>query len=204
MCATSTETLPVDVGRAPEIELECSDADIMNRSVSDPRAFELIYGRYASVLHRYVARRMGSAVADDVTSEVFLIAFRGRQSFDLEADSALPWLYGIATNVIRRHWRTERNHHRTIERTGIDPVVAYDHADAVVSQVNASALHKRLSGALGRLSRKEYEVLVLVTWEELTYDGVAQALDIPVGTVRSRLNRARRRLRDILQTSDEN
>ncbi|MEV6924305.1 RNA polymerase sigma factor [Dactylosporangium sp. NPDC051485] len=175
-----------------------TDAAIVARSRTEPERFGEIYDRYADAVHRYLARRAGPALADDLTAETFLAAFRGRHGYDPQAERALPWLYGIATNLLRRHARAERAQYRAWARTGADPVVADNHADAVAAGVTAEATVRRLAGALAGLTARERDVLLLVVWGALTYEETAAALDVPVGTVRSRLNRARRRLRDAL------
>jgi RNA polymerase sigma factor (sigma-70 family) len=173
------------------------DATLIAWSRTDPDRFGEIYDRYAAEVHRYLARRIGAALADDLTAETFLVAFRSRYRYDPSAERALPWLYGIATNLLRRNARTERAQYRSWARTGADPVAA-DHADAVAATVSAQATVRALTGALARLTVRERDVLLLVVWGALTYEETAAALDVPVGTVRSRLNRARRRLRDAL------
>jgi RNA polymerase sigma factor (sigma-70 family) len=175
-----------------------SDAALIAGSLADPECFGEIYERYAAEIHRYVARRAGSALADDLTAETFLVAFRGRHRYDVQAERALPWLYGIATNLLRRQARTERALYRAWERTGADPIMADNHADAVAANLTAQATLRRLVGALSRLTVRERDVVLLVAWASLSYEETAAALAVPVGTVRSRLNRARRRLRDAL------
>ena len=178
------------------------DAVVIAGSVSDPTRFEAIYDRYAATIHRYAARRIGVSLADDVAAETFLQAFRLRRRFDRAATSALPWLYGIATNLIRRHRRRETAQYRAWARTGADPTTVTDHADRVVLQVAATQRARAVHAALARLTAKERDVVLLVAWCELSYEQVAQSLGIPVGTVRSRLNRARGRLEAALTGLD--
>jgi RNA polymerase sigma factor (sigma-70 family) len=175
-----------------------SDADLIEASRSDPERFAEIYDRHAVPVHRYLARRVGSRGADDLASETFLVAFRLRERYDLSHEHALPWLYGIATNLLRRHHRTERANYRLLARTGVDPLAGLDHADEVVLRVAAEAEGRTVAAALARLTAKERDVLLLFAWAGLAYEEIAAALDIPTGTVRSRLNRARERLRNAL------
>jgi RNA polymerase sigma-70 factor (ECF subfamily) len=177
-----------------------TDADLVFLSRTVPERFGEIYDRYVVEVHRYLARRVGPALADDLVAETFLTAFARRQRYDHTAECALPWLYGIATNLLRRHWRTERALYRAWERAGVDPTVSDNHADDVAARVSATAIAKDLAGALGRLSARERDVLLLVVWGALSYEETAAALGIPVGTVRSRLNRARQRLRAAMQS----
>lgn len=179
-----------------------TDGAVIIRSLENPEHFEVVYDRHVMAIHRYASRRVGTTLADDVAAETFLRAFRARARYDPAADSALPWLYGIATNVLHTHRRREKTQYRAWERTGADPVVAADHAEGVVLQVAAGERARQLNGALARLTQKERDVVLLVTWAELSYEQAAESLGIPVGTVRSRLNRARGRLRDILNRFD--
>jgi RNA polymerase sigma-70 factor (ECF subfamily) len=179
-----------------------TDAAVIARSQTDPERFGEIYDRHATEVHRYLARRIGLALADDLTAETFLAAFSSRHRFDPTAERALPWLYGIATNLLRRHARTERAQYRGWERTGADPTVVDNHADTVAATVSAQATVRKLSGVLARLTVRERDVVLLVVWGALTYEETAVALGVPVGTVRSRLNRARQRLRDALGGSN--
>ncbi|MBV8932264.1 MAG: RNA polymerase sigma factor [Kutzneria sp.] len=185
-------------GIRPEPDVRDAAVTAIGESLSDPERFGEVYDLHATAVHRYLSRRAGAALADDLTAETFLAAFRGRRRFDLTARTALPWLYGIATNLVRRHRRAEVAQYRAMARTGVDPVFADNHADLVADRVVAVATGTRLSGALARLTAKERDTLLLFAWGELNYDDIAAALHIPVGTVRSRLNRARRRLRATL------
>ena len=128
-------------------------------------------------------------------SETFLVAFERRDRFDHSWDDARPWLLGIATNLLRRHHRTESRMLQTLSRRGA-AARSDDHADAVASRVDAAAGAAAIARALGGLSRDDRECLLLYAWADLTYEGIAQATGVPIGTVRSRLNRARRILRD--------
>jgi RNA polymerase sigma-70 factor (ECF subfamily) len=174
------------------------DAAIIGESTTVPERFGEIYDRHATAIHHYLARRVGPVVADDLTSETFLVAFRTRDRYEQHRDDARPWLYGIATNLAHRHQRTERANYRALARSGIDPLHSADHAESVAAQVTASAQVKDIADVLAHLTAKERDVLLLFAWAELSYDEIATALEIPVGTVRSRLNRARQRLQSTL------
>jgi RNA polymerase sigma factor (sigma-70 family) len=173
------------------------DNVLIERSLTVPAAFAGIYDRYAGAVHRYLARRIPWSVAEDLTGETFLIAFRQRHRYQLDQADALPWLYGIATNLVHRHRRTEVRMYRALARTGVDPLVEHD-TDRVVARAAATAATRRLAAALAKLPAGERHVLLLVAWQELGYAEVARALDIPIGTVRSRLHSARGRLRRAL------
>lgn len=173
------------------------DASLIERSVTEPELFGVLYERHAAAIHRYVTRRLGNVVADDVVADTFLIAFRGRARYDPARRTAGPWLYGIASNLIAKHHRAEIRLYRACLRTGTDPV-AEPYIDRVEARVLSAGWQRPLAGALARLSAKDRDVLLLIAWAELSYEQVAQALDIPIGTVRSRLNRARRKVQSAL------
>jgi RNA polymerase sigma-70 factor (ECF subfamily) len=187
------ETVPPDAS--------LSDADVIRGSAREPERFAVLFDRYAAQIHRYAARRLGTQTADDIVAETFLIAFRKRDTYDLDRPLARPWLYGIATTLVARHYRREERHFRALERTGLDPLPE-PMADAVVARVAAQEQERRLSGALAELSSGDRDVLLLVAWGDLGYEEVAEALGIPPGTVGSRLNRARRKLRAALGGAD--
>src|SRR2546423_517050 len=174
-----------------------SDAAIIVRSRDEPESFALLFRRHAAALQRYIARRIGPTVAEDVLADVFLAAFRQRHRYDPDRADARPWLYGIATNLVGRHRRAEVRALRNLERTGMDPVTEafVERSDA---RVGAAAVRQRLAAALAALRPGYRDALLLVAWGELTYEEVAAALDIPVGTVRSRVNRARSSMRTSL------
>jgi RNA polymerase sigma factor (sigma-70 family) len=177
-----------------------SDAAVIDASRERPEAFAQLYDRHAAQIHRYAARRLGDGAAEDITAETFLAAFRTRGRFDTDRLSARPWLYGIAANLIGRHRRSEVRGLRALARTGVDPV-AETWSDRVDNRVTAQAARAPLAAALADLSARDRHVLLLVAWADLSYVEVAEALDIPVGTVRSRLNRARKKLRSALGTN---
>jgi RNA polymerase sigma-70 factor (ECF subfamily) len=170
------------------------DAAVVARSLEQPELFARLYDRYAPDIHRYAARRLGDGAADDITSDTFLVAFRIRSRYDLARPNARPWLYGIAGNLIGKQRRSEVRALKALARTGQDPVAA----SWVEDTDSRIAAQGPLAGALAALSAGDRHVLLLVAWADLTYQEVAEALDIPVGTVRSRLNRARRKVRTAL------
>ena len=177
------------------------DAALIERSWHEPEAFAALYDRHAAPIHRFAGRRLGDQMADDVVGETFLAAFRRRKRYDLRRADARPWLYGIAANVIGKHRRAEVRMLRAFARTGADPVAA-GHADLVDSRVCAAAVQRDLAAALAGLSAGDRDVLLLIAWADLSYEETAAALGIPVGTVRSRLHRARRKVREALGGQD--
>jgi len=174
-----------------------TDASIIRESMTSPARFADLFDRHFPAIHRYLARRIGRQLADDIAAETFLQAFRARERFDLRHQSARPWLYGIATNVLRYHHREERRRLAAYARIEAE-LVSPDETEAADSRVHASSLASQVAAALAELSRGDRDALLLFAWGELSYEEIARALRIPVGTVRSRLSRARRRLRELI------
>lgn len=181
-------------GVAVRLVGEGTDAELIRASWHNPDCFGALYDRYAPMLYGYAALRIGPGPAEDVVADMFLAAFAQRQRYDLTRTSARPWLFGILTNKIAERGRTERIHYRAYARAWQSPVVD-GIADRIDDQVTAQAERGRLAAALSRLKPADRHVLLLVAWGDLSYDEVAQALGIPVGTVASRMHRARRRVR---------
>jgi RNA polymerase sigma factor (sigma-70 family) len=177
------------------------DAEVIRRSRDEPEHFAVLFRRHAPEIQRYVVRRLGADAADDVVAETFLAAFRQRDGYDQARTDARPWLYGIATHLIGRHRRSEIRAYRALARTGHDPVTEpfTDRVDAIVS---AGAASRQLAGALTKLPAEHRDALLLVVWGGLSYEEAAQSLGVPVGTVRSRINRARSKLRQALGNAD--
>lgn len=170
-----------------------SDGELFKRSVEAPEAFEEIFERHGPAVWSYCRRRIGRDAADEIVADTFLVAFQRREDFDASYDSARPWLLGIATNVIRRHLRDERAY---LDRKRHAPatIPAEDAAD--LDRVDAGRMRPILIEALLTLSPEDRDTFLLVAVGELTYSEAASALDVPVGTVRSRIHRARTRLRE--------
>ncbi|GAA4046847.1 RNA polymerase sigma factor [Nonomuraea soli] len=183
-------------------DLRTSDASIIARSRAEPECFAEIFDRYFPAIHRYAAVRLGSAAADDVAAETFLAAFDQRHRYDPAWPQARPWLYGIATNLIGRHRRSELRLYRALSRTA-EREADDGHADRVAERVSAEQLTPALARGLAALGKGDRDALLLVACAELSYGEVAAALGIPVGTVGSRVNRARRVLRSALSVPDE-
>lgn len=159
------------------------------------RSFDAAFQAEFASLRRYLARRLGASVADDLAAETFAVAFRSWDRLDPERP-VRPWLYGIAANLVRHHWRKERRMLRACARTGVDPVFAEE--DAAVERADADSRQRELATALAELRRYEREILLLHAWAELTDSEISEALDLPLGTVKSRLSRAREKLRNQL------
>ena len=181
---------------------ESSDADVIAASVTDAARFGEIFDRHFADIDRYLARRVGSTLADDLAAETFVVAFRSRARYDLTAGDARPWLFGISANLVRRHWRTERRRLRAYARSGVDPV-APPETEAIDRRVDANSTASALAGALASLERARPRGSAAVGVGELSYEEIASALGIPIGTVRSRLSRARARVRELLSPAGQ-
>ena len=175
-------------GHSQGVVAASSDADCLARSLNEPTAFELIFDRHFGAVHRYLHRRAGRDLADELTAETFALAFSRRGSCRATG-SVLPWLYGIATNVLHRYRRTERRQLHAYSRSGVDRWAAYE--DEADTRVDGSSLDARLAGALAAMRPRERDALLLYALADLSYEEVALALDVPVGTVRTWLHRAR-------------
>jgi RNA polymerase sigma-70 factor (ECF subfamily) len=178
-----------------------SDAEVIGRSLTEPEAFGLIYDRHAATMLRFLGRRAGAKVAEGLVGELFRIAFERRKTFDVSRTSALPWLYGIGSNLLLKHRRGEARWLRASAR-----IAASLEADrrASAAALDARVLFPRVADAIEALPDDEREVLLLFAWEELPYQSMAEGLELPIGTVRSRLNRARAHLRELLEAKGKN
>ncbi|OLT37319.1 RNA polymerase subunit sigma-70 [Actinomadura sp. CNU-125] len=175
---------------------ELGEAELAARVRSEPDLFTVVYDRYHRDIYQYVAGRLDVHAGEDVTAEVFLTAFARRHRFDPERGTLRPWLFGIATNLVARHRRTEARHYRAL--TAAPELPAGGHEDRVVTSVAAQHMQPKLAAALRRLSRGERDVVLLLALAQLTHQEIAQALGISYGTVGSRLSRARKKLTDAL------
>lgn len=174
-----------------------SDAGIILSSHAEPARFAEIFDRHFGAIHRYLVRRVGGQLAEDLAAETFVVGFRTRGRYDHRHPNARPWLYGIAANLLRHHHRDERRRLMAYARTGVDPITP-DEIEPAESRADAQALGPRIAIALASLRAGDRDALLLFAWEQLSYEEIALALDVPVGTVRSRLNRARRRVRELV------
>lgn len=161
-----------------------TDAQLLAQARTTPAAFETLVIRHHDVIYRYVARRLGPNTAEDVVSEVFTTAYAIRSRYDADRPDARPWLFGIATNMIRRHRKHEAQVLDAYARTGVHPELpdAPHHDDE---------LGPALAAALGAMRREHRDVLLLHAIADLSYEDIAVAMDVPIGTVRGWLSRAR-------------
>ena len=182
-----------------------TDADCIRASLVDPDRFAEIFDRHGAALAGYLAHRVPPSAVEDLASETFLSAFKARARYDLAQADARPWLFGIATNTLRHHWRAEGRRRALAERLyrlgrrtpGPGGQSAGDHPGT-----DDDGDRARVLAALDQLDPGIRDTLMLLAVGGLTYDEVARALDVPVGTVRSRIFRGRRRLQELLRDND--
>ena len=169
--------------------------------IVEPAAFEAAFREHFPPVYRFIARRVGPALAEDLAAVTFATAYRRRSAFDPAQGSLRSWLYGIATNLVRNHWRAEQ-HLLALDARLVPEADLSGSAEAVDQRVTAAMLAPTLAAGLARLTRDQRDVLLLHAWAELSHDEIAAALGIAPGTVRSRLSRARGLLREHLGDFD--
>ncbi len=172
---------------------EPDDVELWHRiRHDDADAFGLLFERHGARIHGYVLRRTGDPhLAEDIVALAFLEAWRQRSEIDLAQPSALPWLYGVAGNVLRHQHRSRRRHQAALDRLAQLPAPS---AALVERQAEAAADAREVLAQIRALPRRDREVLALSVWEGLSHAEIAVALGTTVGTVKSRLSRARARL----------
>ncbi len=171
-----------------------TDGELIAQSAVTADAFHAVFDRHFKVVYRYLARRVGRDRAEDLAAQTFTVAFARRATFRPDATDARPWLLGIATNLLMNDRRGERRSLETLGRMRAQPrPAAGEPTDGGLDQVVAAAL--------AELDPDQRDVLLLFAWGELSYEEIAVALAIPIGTVRSRMSRARGHLRRRLEPS---
>ena len=172
------------------------DSDAISASAKTPASFAAVFDRHFDAVHAYLQRRIGRDLSDELAAETFLVALDTRARYDASHPDARPWLFGIATNLLHRHRRQEQRQLRAYARSAIDPVL--DAFDGVEDRIDASSVRRELVDALTRVPTEELDALLLYAWADFSYAEIGEALAIPTGTVRSRLSRARGRIRSAL------
>ncbi len=177
-----------------------SDAELISSSLTEPQAFHALFERHFPVVYRYVLRRAGRMAADDLAAETFTQAFIARDRYDRSRPDARPWLLGIATHLLSRHRRAEANQLNAYARQARQEGGERDEVHLELeARVDLARAIPYMARALRTLRPEDRDVLLLVGWADLTYRETAAALGLPIGTVRSRLSRARQELRTILE-----
>jgi RNA polymerase sigma factor (sigma-70 family) len=183
-----------------------TDAALIRRSVDDPESFSMIVERHATSVFRYLVSRVGRSVAEDLLADVFEAAFGARGRYDPRYDNALPWLLGIATNEIRHYRRSEMRRASMLRRITPHSSRSNRTIEAIDAVATDAELHEDMESvrrALAALNDRSREVLVLCAGLGLSYAEIAQTLGIRIGTVRSRLSRARQKLRELLEADGQ-
>jgi RNA polymerase sigma-70 factor (ECF subfamily) len=158
--------------------------------------FAVVYEEHFDDVFGYLCRRVGRDAGEDLAAQTFALALRDLKRYDAARGPMRAWVFGIAANVLRGHRRSEERRLRALARTGVDPLLS--EPDAIDDRIDAERATRALAGVLAALPAGDREVLLLFAWVGLTSDEIGFALDIPPGTARSRLSRARRRLQSAL------
>jgi RNA polymerase sigma factor (sigma-70 family) len=182
---------------------QLSDTELWARAPADPEAFGVLFERHARSVYNFCFRRTGDwSLTEDLVSAVFLETWRRRREVEITSTSAslLPWLLGVATNLLRNERRLRRRLASVIDR--LNPHERQpDFADDVVGRLSDEQQMRTVLRTVERLPQHELDVITLYAWGHLSYEDIAAALSIPVGTVRSRLSRARASLRELTSAS---
>jgi RNA polymerase sigma factor (sigma-70 family) len=180
-----------------------TDAELIRFSEDDPETFGVIFDRHFAAVYRFCARRVEGTRSEELTGEVFRRAFERRSLYDTAHDDARPWLFAIALNLVRDTLRSGASRHLAFERLcNLADVAETDPGEKVTSLLDARRDLAVIAEELRRLPPTEVDPLLLLVWDGLSYAEIAQVLGIPVGTVRSRLNRVRDRLRALVCEPD--
>lgn len=182
---------------------DATDGEIVRTSLEDPQAFGEIFDRHASTVHRFLSSHAGVDVSEDLLSEVFLTAFRGRKTYDDRFGTVVPWLLGIASNVLRHHYRSEGRRSALLSRLGqrsgrIDGVL-----DDIAADVERRTEIDDVEHVVDAIEVRYRDALILYAAFDLSYEEVAQSLNVRIGTVRSRISRGRTQLRELLACSGQ-
>jgi RNA polymerase sigma factor (sigma-70 family) len=184
----------------PVTPQELTDAESIRDSLGTPASFSVVFERHFGSVHRYVHRRLGLDLADDLGAETFLVAFDNRSRYDFERPDARAWLLGIANNLVRNHRRAERRWLKASARVADEQL----RSPQTFKPPPYPFVQEEIARSLRRLARRDREPFVLFVWADLSYEEIATALDIPIGTVRSRINRARRHMQNDLGLPEAN
>jgi RNA polymerase sigma-70 factor (ECF subfamily) len=176
---------------APVAERRSSDPGPADQVMSADE-FAARYDEHHVAVFRFAARRLGPETAEDVVAEAFTIAWARIASFDPARGEFVSWLFGIVTNVISRHHRQETRQWRAFSKVGVHGTDSFD--EELANRLDADVRWPHVASLLAEMSGQDRDVLLLHVWQEMTYQQVADTLGIPVGTVRSRIARARGRL----------
>lgn len=190
------------MGKSLVINLD--DAELVELSWGDPAAFAGLFDRHFVAVYRFCLRRTNRTAAEDLAGETFRRAFESRYRYEVQHRDAKPWLLGIAMNLIRNYYRKENRRVRAY--SALSDQMANSVSDAacsIAAQLDARADLTVVAAGLRSLPTDEVDALTMHVWEELTYAQIAEVQGVPVGTIRSRLNRVRGRIRELLAENGE-
>ncbi len=178
---------------------ESGDAALWRRAAAgDHEAFGQLFDRHADAVYGYLFRRTADwSQAEELTAAVFFQAWRRRGQIVLAHDSALPWLLGVARLLLRNARRADRRYRQALDRLRAEaatPAAPDDPAESAAGRVDSERAMTALRAAIAALPRHQREVIELCIWSGLDQQAAAAALGVSVGTVKSRLHRARQRL----------
>jgi RNA polymerase sigma-70 factor (ECF subfamily) len=194
------------MGDAGVADSASTDAALIRGSIDDPQSFSIIVERHATAVFRYLVSRVGRSAAEDLLADVFEAAFGARGRYDARYDNSLPWLLGIATNEIRHYRRSEMRHASMLRRITPHSPRANRAPEAIDAVATDAERHEEMASvrrAFAALDDRHRQVLVLCAGLGLSYEQIAQTLGIRIGTVRSRLSRARQKLRELLEADGQ-
>lgn len=174
--------------------VDASDADVIASSLDDPKLFAPIFERHFAQIYRYLCQRTEPSAAEDLASDVFAIALNKRNKFVAQHDSALPWLYGIASRLLADQSRKRSRQATAYHKAGSQEPTETSPTSGALERIDAQSAARTLQPAIDALSERDQDILHLYAHGDLTYPQIAAALKIPVGTVRSRLHRIRKTL----------
>jgi RNA polymerase sigma-70 factor (ECF subfamily) len=180
--------------------IDRSDAEVIAASGGDPDAFTALFERHWDSLYRFCLSRAGSA-GEDIAAEAFRVAFDRRTRYDARYRDARPWLFGIATNLLRDHFRAAKREESKLNRSAARDELPC--GDPAVDGLERQLLGPHLAAALESIPAADRDALLLLAWADLDYEQIAEALGIALGTVRSRIYRARQRVREYLESSED-
>jgi RNA polymerase sigma factor (sigma-70 family) len=175
-----------------------TDAQLIRASLKKPGLFGLIFERHFEAIYRYLQRRLGSEAAEEVASATFLEAYEHRKRYDPRRSDARPWLFGIASNLLRHHFREERARLAAYARAQSQFESSNREQEGIEDRLDAARMIIRITGVLASLNPDDRDVLLLHAWADFSYREIAETLGIPTGTVRSRLHRVRQVIRELV------
>jgi RNA polymerase sigma-70 factor (ECF subfamily) len=201
--AARAHNAPVELDAPNGKTIVMTDAELIAASLTEPARFAELFDRHFAAVFRFAERRVGYDQAGEVASETFTRAFARRHAYRGDVPDALPWLYGIASNLVLHERRRFARYLAAVERAANEATVAeLDGGVAAADRrLDAPGDWERMRRALLALNDTDRELLLLVAWDELSYEGAAAVLGLQVGTVRSKLHRAKARLRELLEAS---